>query len=102
MGPARAPDSGVHGRRDPPTVNSHVYLARPLALVVALASLPLSGSAVAAPVTSENSQLTVGRQRYWLTTLVEPAALQLKGPGALTLVVRANLPDDTIGGHIAQ
>ncbi len=101
MGPARAPDSGVHGRRDPPTVNSHVYLARPLALVVALASLPLSGSAVAAPVTSENSQLTVGRQRYWLTTLVEPAALQLKGPGALTLVVRANLPPAGATGRVA-
>ena len=95
MGPARAPDAGVDGRRDPPTVNSHVYLARPLALMVALASLPLSRAAAAAPVTSltsENSQLTVGRRRYWLTTLVEPAALQLKGPGALTLVVRANLP----------
>jgi hypothetical protein len=63
-----------------------------------------SPEAVAAPapltIVSDNSQLTVGRQRYWLTTLVEPVVFLIRGPGALTVVGRANLPPAGTGAGV--
>lgn len=75
-----------------------------IAAVIAIVAVAPAGRADAAEpplsVVSDNSQLTVGRQRYWLTTLVEPVVLRVRGPGALTVVARANLPPAGTGAGV--
>jgi hypothetical protein len=82
----------------------HAYVTAPRLLVsvtaIALFAMPAVAATPPLTVVSDNSELTTGRERYWLVTRVEPLVLRIRGPGALTVVARANLPPAGTGAGV--